>query len=143
MMKTIVVATDGSDAAMRAVAYSASLAKKYGAKVEIISVIQYSTVAYHDGSQVFYASMTDSLTKLANENVTKAANFLTDSDVPYDTHVFKGDARFILVNEVMEKFKPDLIVMGKTGTTLLTRILIGSTARYVSERADADVLLVK
>jgi len=74
MINTIVVATDGSEAAMRAVEYSTQLAKKFNAKIEIVSVIQYSTVAYHDGSQIFYASMTDSLTKLASDNLSKAAS---------------------------------------------------------------------
>ncbi|MDC2805372.1 universal stress protein [Leuconostoc suionicum] len=143
MINTIVVATDGSETAMRAVEFSTNLAKKFDAKIEIISVIQYSTVAYHDGSQIFYASMTDSLTKLASDNLSKAANVVEVEGVSFDTHMFKGDARFVLVNEVIENFHPDLIVMGKTGTTVLTRMFIGSTARYVSERADTNVLLVK
>jgi len=143
MINTIVVATDGSEAAMRAVEYSTQLAKKFNAKIEIVSVIQYSTVAYHDGSQIFYASMTDSLTKLASDNLSKAASVVEPTGVPFDTHIFKGDARFVLVNEVIENYNPDLIVMGKTGTTILTRMFIGSTARYVSERADTNVLLVK
>ncbi|GMA69089.1 universal stress protein UspA [Leuconostoc litchii] len=143
MIKTIVVATDGSEAAMRAVQYAADLAKKYDAKIEIVSIIQYSTVAYHDGSQVFYASMTDSLTELARDNLSKAAEILADEGIQFNTHMFKGDARFVLSNEVVKNFSPDLIVMGKTGTTVLTRMFIGSTARYVSERADANVLLVK
>lgn len=143
MINTIVVATDGSEAAMRAVEYSTQLAKKFNAKIEIVSVIQYSTVAYHDGSQIFYASMTDSLTKLASDNLSKAASVVEPAGVPFDTHIFKGDARFVLVNEVIENYNPDLIVMGKTGTTVLTRMFIGSTARYVSERADTNVLLIK
>lgn len=142
MIKTIVVATDGSDTATRAVKLSAEMAQKYNAKVEIVSVIKYPTLSNYDASYSFYDSMQSELTKLADEYIADASKIMQEANIEFGTHTFNGDPRFILVEDVQRELHPDIIIMGKTGTSVVSRLFVGSTARYVSEHAEANVLLV-
>lgn len=143
MINTIVIPTDGSDTALRAVKYGIGLAKKFDAKIIVVSVIQYPIVTAHTGGPILYEPISDGFDKAANENVSEAIDLIKAEGVAYDALIEKGDPRFVLTTQVVDQFHPDLIVMGKTGTNALTRLLIGSTARYVAENAETNVLLVK
>lgn len=61
----------------------------------------------------------------------------------HDVYLEKGDPRIVIAEKMVASLKPDLLVMGKTGTNKISRIFLGSTARYVSENAQTNVLLVE
>ncbi|GMA70691.1 universal stress protein family [Leuconostoc litchii] len=143
MISRIVIAIDGSEAAKRAVDFGVELAKKMDAKIDIVTVIQYPTITYYDSDQSFYDSLMKRMTDSASAKLDEAAAVVKDAEIAVDTHVFQGDARFVLADQVPEQLNPDLLVLGKTGTNIVMRVFMGSTARYVSEHADASVLLVK
>lgn len=143
MISRIVVAIDGSEAAQRAVDFSVELAKKFDAKIDIVNVIQYPTITYYDSDQSFYDSLVQRMTNTASAKLDEAAAVVKDAEIVVDTHVLQGDARFVLADQVPEQLSPDLIVMGKTGTNIVMRVFMGSTARYVSEHAETSVLLVQ
>lgn len=143
MINKIVVAIDGSEAAQRAVDFSVELAKKFDAKIDIVNVIQYPTITYYDSDQSFYDSLVQRMTNTASAKLDEAANVVKKSGIVVNTHVLQGDARFILADQVPEQLNPDLIVMGKTGTNAVMRVFMGSTARYVSEHAETNVLLIQ
>lgn len=83
------------------------------------------------------------MTNTASAKLDEAASVVKKSGIIVNTHVLQGDARFVLADQVPEQLNPDLIVMGKTGTNVVMRVFMGSTARYVSEHAETNVLLVQ
>jgi Universal stress protein UspA and related nucleotide-binding proteins len=59
----------------------------------------------------------------------------------YQTELLDGEPREELTIFPQEN-GIDLIVMGKTGTNALTRVLVGSVTRFVSEHSDINMLIV-
>ncbi|MGX7013543.1 universal stress protein [Vagococcus silagei] len=57
--------------------------------------------------------------------------------------VLSGDPKKYLSQSIPNEHKIDLIVLGATSKGLLTKLLIGSTAKYVVEHAQCSVLIAK
>ena len=120
MYRRILVGTDGSDTAARAVARAADLARACGATLLV------ATVAPDErGSAVLDA----------------AAAALHDSGVDVQTRLVHGDPADALVGLAAAE-RADVIVVGNKGMTGAARFLLGSVPNRVSHRAGCDVLIV-
>ena len=62
--------------------------------------------------------------------------------VPYPI-LAVGEYAGIFLSAICEKRKIDLLIVGQRGRSNLTRTLTGSTARYVLEHCESDVLVVR
>jgi nucleotide-binding universal stress UspA family protein len=140
MFKTIVVGTDGSDTADRAVNRAAELAALTGADLHLVSAYRQAPVRVGDGSVAEAADWSVGGDFKADAALQRTIARLRDKGISLNEHAPKGDpADGILAVAVREN--ADLIVLGNRGMRGTGRVL-GSVPNKVSHQAPCDLLIV-
>jgi nucleotide-binding universal stress UspA family protein len=143
--RNVVVGTDGSETAERAVEHAAKLAGAFGARLTIVTA--YAPGKGIDPQELEKAPedvrwrLVDAggAEDLANhaKGVAKAAG-VTD----VQTRVASGDPSAALL-DAAEDTLADVIVVGSRGMTGASRFVLGSVPNKVSHHAPCDVLIVQ
>jgi nucleotide-binding universal stress UspA family protein len=121
MYKRILVGTDGSTTAAKAVDRAVELAKISGASLTIL---------------------TAGIGEQAKEIVDKEAARHADAGVKIETRVDERDASTALV-EVADDGDYDLLVVGNKGMTGASRFFLGSVPNKVSHHVQRSMLIVR
>jgi nucleotide-binding universal stress UspA family protein len=133
---SIVVGTDGSERAERAVDRAGELAKSLDVKVHVVS-------AYGKGSDAGPGTSgreeTEKRTR-AGHYVSRAQQRLARFGVESETHVWPGEPADA-VARIADEQLAQMIVVGNRGMTGARRVL-GSVPNRVSHHAPCDVLIV-
>lgn len=141
-MKKILVPTDFSANAMKAAIYSAEIARRTGAIVYLLHVIEPVTYRirrpYPLHERLEYEIEDARMRAL---QTVKDALSETSRDVCIETAVTKGFATKAIV-EYSEHLKADIVVMGTKGATGLKEIFVGSVAASVIAGSKIPVLAV-
>ncbi|HLY47580.1 MAG TPA: universal stress protein [Solirubrobacteraceae bacterium] len=142
---SIVVGTDGSPRAERAVHRAGELASALGAKVHVVSgyrpgpVGVWTTAA--SGALAPTEIHDDGETRaLAQRCVDRAQERLRELGVASEAHVFSGEPAEALIH-VADAEAAQMIIVGNRGMTGARRVL-GSVPNHVSHHARCDVLIV-
>lgn len=140
-MKKIIVPVDFSEQSDYALKVAASLAKKHGAEILALHMLELNQAMF-TSSEGFYPEQTVFLLKLAEKRFNE---FL---DKPYVkgltvTPIIKHFKVFSEVNDVAAEHGVDMIVMGSHGSDGLKEIFVGSNAEKVVRNADIPVLVIK
>jgi nucleotide-binding universal stress UspA family protein len=140
MYRTIVVGTDGSETAQRAVDQATELAQAMEAELHVVSA--YEPVGGRiagapEGAAKVWAVAPDYEVEGV---VDQALSTVRERGVEAKAHTVKGDPVDALL-EVAERVHADLIVVGNRGMHGLGRVL-GSVPNKVSHRARCSVLIV-
>jgi nucleotide-binding universal stress UspA family protein len=143
MYTSIVVGTDGSDTAAKAVEQAIYLAKASGAKLHVVTAFQEASIkraqrelADAPSEVSAYHALRDGIDVTAGD----AKQLAADQGVTAETHVLEGDPADALI-DVASKSHADLIVVGNKGMVGAKRIL-GSVPNKVTHHADCSVLVV-
>lgn len=146
MFESILVGTDGSDAATVAVAHAVELARAVGARLQIVSAyepiaerhLRVARLPAPADVQWTVSGRADVLELLesARRDAERA------EVVSIETFARVGDAADAIL-DVAEEQKSDLIVIGNKGMTGATRFLLGSVPNKVSHHAPCSVLIVR
>lgn len=145
MYKNILIATDGSELAHKAVVQGFALAKAVGAKVTVVTVTEPWTAVVP--GEMGMAFPIDEYEKGASENAASIlATVKGEADttgVPCDTvHVSdQYPAEGIIASAKAQGC--DLIVMASHGRRGISRLLIGSQANQVVVHSTVPVLVVR
>ena len=142
-MKRILVATDGSTGADRAVDAASELAKQFGAELLIATVEQgYMQGELDELRWAKHATVEEVLTAVSREVLKRAGSRAQAIGIEASrTFTGLGDAAgFIL--EGTEREKPDLIGVGKRGRGRLGGLLLGSVSQKVVSLAPCGVHVV-
>jgi len=134
--ESIVVGTDGSDTAKRAVAEAVRLAKALGAELHVVSAYEPLRGVHVEGSSEI-ATLPDDL---VDSTLAQAAAVGRFAGVQVNTHAARGDPADALV-DLAEAVGASFIVVGNQGMHGAKRIL-GSVPNTVSHRARCNVLIV-
>lgn len=135
----IVVATDGSDQAMKAVEKSIELAEQEGNEVYLLSVA-YST---HEDLDEMPPNIQDKLEAEARQALEKAKAIFDNKKIKVETLL---EVDLVPANAIIRKSKEikcDQILMGSTGRSSLERAFMGSTAAKVVAQAPCSVTIVR
>jgi nucleotide-binding universal stress UspA family protein len=132
----IVVGTDGSDTAKRAVAEAVRLANALGAELHVVSAYE-PLRGVHVTGAAEVVPLPDAIVDSTLEQAAAVGRF---SDVAVTTHARRGDPTDALI-ELAEEINASLIVVGNQGMHGAKRIL-GSVPNSVSHRARCNVLIV-
>jgi nucleotide-binding universal stress UspA family protein len=141
MSEAIVVGTDGSETAKRAVQEAVRLAKALEAQVHVVSgfrPMQARVAGAPTGAAKVWRPLPDShveATMLEAEAAVRIAG------VKVKTHLVRGDPAEALLN-VARDVKASTIVVGNRGMRGGRRVL-GSVPNDVSHKADCNVLIVQ
>ncbi len=139
---TVVMSTDGTPFAARAVEAAFRLAKREGAKLIVISVIDTSVLADFVGEPPRQRrKMERELEINAEEAVARVGKLAAREGVDAEMIVKKGRPHIEIVT-VASQAEADLIVMGKRSGYRTGRNPVGSVTRRVVEDADCAVLVV-
>jgi nucleotide-binding universal stress UspA family protein len=145
MYKHILIATDGSELAHKAVVQGFALAKALGSTVTVVTVTEPWTAVVP--GEMGMAFPIEEFEKGAAEN---AANILTATKREADAagvaantvHMADQYPSEGIIATAKEK-KCDLIVMASHGRRGLSRLLIGSQANQVVVHSEVPVLIVR
>jgi len=143
LYKAIVVGTDGSDTAKRAVSEATRLAQALGATVHVVSAFEpvrgARIAGAPEGAAKIWAVAPDANVQAI---VDGAAVSVRTDGVEVKTHTVTGDPADALV-EVAEREHAELIVVGNQGMHGVRRVL-GSVPTKVARRAGlgCSVLIV-
>jgi nucleotide-binding universal stress UspA family protein len=140
MIQNILLATDGSAAAERAVDYAASLAIRFLGKVTVLHA--YTPVPGYLGEPNYNRALYENLDE-ARSVVERAAERLRTLGVSeVETDLVEGPPANVILG-VAETRQPDLIVIGARGLSTWQGMLMGSVSMAVTQRTERPVLVVK
>ena len=128
MSLKLLLATDGSAAAERAIREAVRIARVDGADVLVVSVVT--------GTQRF-ATNTNAL-----QDLERASAILGEAGVAAQAKLLKGDPAEAIL-EAARHFRPDLVVMGTAARTGLERIMAGSVSQRVVAGWTGPVLVTR
>ena len=139
-IKKILVPVDGSQEAVSACIWAVSIAKRTGAGVVLLHVVDMNQMSIMDRVSVS-GYVPDKLKKEGKRLLSEYTSHLTDK-VGIGTMLRMGDPGKVIVEEAEEQ-EIDLIVMGSTGQSELVSLVMGSVSQYVLHHTNLPVMIVK
>lgn len=139
MYDEILVPTDGSDAATRALDHALDIAGQYDARIHALYVVDanaYSTL--EAGTDVVISALEEE----GNEAIEAVADRAAAAGVETATEVTTGTVHRTII-EYADDHGIDLIVMGTHGRRGLDRYLLGSVTEKVVRASDVPVLTIR
>jgi nucleotide-binding universal stress UspA family protein len=145
MYEHILIATDGSDLAGKAVAAGFDLARQLGAQVTVVTVTEPWTAFVT--SETTFGFPVDEYEKTANESASRilagASELARKADLRCATVHAKDQFPAEGILETANKNSCDLIVMASHGRRGLGRLLLGSQAVRVLTHSTVPVLICR
>ena len=142
MYKSVVVGTDGSGTADRAVETAAELARQWGAPLHIVTGFRSGTAGMAAAAGApFGEAAADGFAKDAAEQVTENAATAWGEGIDVHRHSVGGHPADAIL-DVADQVGADLIVVGSKGMHGARRFL-GSVPNSVAHGAQCAVLIVK
>jgi nucleotide-binding universal stress UspA family protein len=145
MFRSIVVGTDGSETARKAVADAVQLAQLSGAKLHVVSA--YEPVPRGRLREEARQAPEDMQWMInpredVDATLAEAADRVREAGVDVDIFAREGDPADAIL-DVAEERDADLIVVGNKGMTGAKRFLLGSVPNRVSHHAPCSVLIIR
>ena len=140
MSESIVVGTDGSATAKRAVAEAVRLAKALGAEVHVVCAHDPMRGVAAAGASGFVVVPTEDDDEAVAATLADAQASVADDGVAVHTHAVRANPTDALVS-VAAQTGASLIVVGNQGMHGAKRVL-GSVPNSVSHKARCNVLIV-
>jgi nucleotide-binding universal stress UspA family protein len=142
MKESIVVGTDGSESAQRALDEAMRIAKALDAELQVVSAFEPLRGARIEGAPTGAAKVWAPLPDAQVEaTLSEAVAQVRLSGVPVSSHAVQKDPADALV-EVAETTGATLIVVGNKGMHSARRFVLGNVPNKVSHQARCNVLIV-
>jgi nucleotide-binding universal stress UspA family protein len=145
VFRTIVVGTDGSETAAKAVDAAVELAQLSDAALEIVSAYEpVSSQRLREEARQVPPDLQWMINRRADVDATlhHAAERARGAGVAPQTHARQGDPADAIL-DVAEELGADLIVVGNKGMTGAKRFLLGSVPNKVSHHAPCAVMIIR
>jgi nucleotide-binding universal stress UspA family protein len=145
VFRSIVVGTDGSETATRAVEAAVELAQLSGATLELVSAYEpVSGQRLREEARQVPPDLQWMINRRADVDATlqQAAERARDAGVAAQTYAREGDPADAIL-DVAEELGADLIVVGNKGMTGAKRFLLGSVPNKVSHHAPCAVMIIR
>ena len=148
MYQKILIATDGTELASKAMTHGLALAKTVGASVVIVTVTElWSVLDIAQRSETQGAKAVEEYEKWAADYATavlaNASETADDAGVPYETRHINDSHPADGILKAAEDANCDLIVMSTHGRTGVNRLVLGSEAVEVLTHTKTPVLIVR
>jgi nucleotide-binding universal stress UspA family protein len=148
MYKKILIPTDGSDLAGKAVHHGVALAKQVGASVVIVTVSEiWSSLEMAADAEIGQANPIElyeaAAAESANEILEAAKSIAAAEGIIAETVHVRDQAPAEGINQTAETHGCDLIVMASHGRRGLGRMLLGSQTAEVLAFAKVPVLVLR
>ncbi|EIM27889.1 universal stress protein [Microvirga lotononidis] len=145
MYKKILIATDGSSLAARAVEHGTNLAKSLGAAVILLTVTERFHVFALEADQVEEtpSSFRAHMRKLAERTLSESSDMAHNLGVEATTIHVEDDAPYQAIIRTAEDKRCDMIVMASHGRGGVSAMLLGSETMKVLAHSKIPVLVVR
>jgi nucleotide-binding universal stress UspA family protein len=141
MAQSIVVGTDGSDPAGRAVQEAIDIAARDGAQLHIVTAFP-DPAMFRERIASGATPVDVNLRDLAESVAMRQVREADEKGVKVETHAREGDPAEAIL-ETANEVNADLIVVGNRGLSGIKRFLLGSVSHKVSEHASCNVMIVR
>jgi len=139
VLETIAVGTDGSPTASMAVEAAVEMARRFDAKLVLLSAFKNSRNVSAQGHTDVELQWTTNRDARVREILARTEEQLRDAKVDCRTMIDEGDPADVLIR-LAEECDADLLVIGNQG---LQRRILGSVPNTVTHRAQCSVYVVK
>jgi nucleotide-binding universal stress UspA family protein len=143
VFKKILVATDGSKYAEKAVDYAVALAEAFGAELIVLSVVERAQLERLEP----YAK--ESVQEIKEQMKAKAKQFVDEAEkraesknIKVTKYVLEGDPAELVCDQA-ESEGADLIVVGIRGATGAQRVVVGSQAMKIVRSSKRPVFIAR
>ncbi|NVM93133.1 nucleotide-binding universal stress UspA family protein [Variovorax sp. SG517] len=148
MYKRILVATDGSDLSVRAVATAIDLALLSGAELVSVTVVHQQPYGYFEGSIVLNQREIETMQEQSDATAQRLVSVVQSTALAKG--VRSAQAMVMRSNQIAEAIitaaknrQCDLIVMASHGRRSLARLLLGSETLHVLTHSHIPVLVLR
>ncbi len=142
LFKKILVATDGSENAVKAASYGVNIAKATGAEVYALYVVSTEHAVTTRTVMGWSEAFEEYLANKGGAAIAYVEKLGKEAGVKVEPVFLKGiPAEKIL--EYTEESNIDLVVMGTQGLTGIKRFLIGSVAENVLRHSKVPVMIIR
>jgi nucleotide-binding universal stress UspA family protein len=142
-MKTLLAATDGSAHADRAVRLAGELAGAMNASLHLVTVADEPSVAIRKFADAESTSIGDVIESSNRSMLCDARKIATDAGAKeIHQHSIVGDAAAENILLVVQRVKPDAVVVGRRGRGRLEGLLLGSVSQKLAALAPCAVIIV-
>ena len=142
VLKKIMIATDGSETAEKAVDFGVKIVGLSGAKVYAIYVIDTTPYYSIPLDQVWSKEVYEQVEKMGHEITADVEKTAKAAGLEAESIVLKGDPAENIVNFAEEQ-NVDMIIVGSLGKGKFERLVIGSVSEKVVRHAKVPVLVVR
>jgi nucleotide-binding universal stress UspA family protein len=145
MFARIVVGTDGSETAKRALSEATQLAKQTGASLDVVSAFEPVPSSRLREERLEAPSDIEHAVNPhedVNAILAEAEQEVSGAGIQVRTFARQGEAADAIL-DVAEEQNADLIVVGNKGMTGAKRFLLGSVPNKVSHHAPCSVLIIR
>jgi nucleotide-binding universal stress UspA family protein len=139
MISTVAVSTDGSPTAEEAVKQAADIARRFEAKLVLLSAFPGSQGSTEDTGENIELQWTTSSPARVKTILERSEAALRQEGIPCETRSDEGDPADVLVRLAAE-CGADLLVVGNKG---MKRRVLGSVPNTVTHKANCTVMVVK
>ncbi|MED2008187.1 MULTISPECIES: universal stress protein [Brevibacillus] len=138
--KTVLIAVDGSDHAMKAAQQAIRMGKEDGTRFVLLTAV-IPPVAYAGVYGIGWED-TATLESWGKQTIRPYEELFEQAQVPYESKVLIGDPA-TLIKEVAQETEADVIVLGHHGMSGIAGTLMGSVTFKVIYRTKTPLLVVK
>jgi nucleotide-binding universal stress UspA family protein len=139
MYKNILLASDGSENAVRAAKEAVKVASNN--KESIINVV-YVIDLGQSKSDILHSNSKEEIEFERRKKNSKVIQFLNEANVNYKTTILRGEPGPELVKFANEQ-NVDIVVIGSRGLNALQEMVLGSVSHKVMKRVNCPALIVK
>jgi nucleotide-binding universal stress UspA family protein len=141
-IETVVVGIDGSEGSKRAAEHGVAIARHWGAKLKLVTVVRTPEGWWGiGGAPPSPESLSTALVEGQQRILSEFEENLNLEGVEYETVEELGDPVSRLL-AVAETSQADMVVIGRRGAGLAERVILGSTADRLTHLAPCPVLVV-
>jgi nucleotide-binding universal stress UspA family protein len=140
-VRRILVPVDFSEDSKAAASFAKSLAVRFNASVEIFHAIDFAP-GYGPYFPPEAVALELEIEERAAMRLEEILSGMSDVKEPVRSHVVRGSVTRSILDEV-ERFEPDLVVMGTRGHSNLVERALGTTAERTIRKAACPVIAVK
>jgi nucleotide-binding universal stress UspA family protein len=141
MLSKLLVPVDGSENSFRALDHAIYLAKKTGANITAMNVIENPPTVYVESQKLLNDLLANFRAESANI-LDKCKQIAEKSGVKIETVIGEGDAASTIVGYA-EKENFDTIIIGRRGLGRFKEMMLGSISNKVLHHAKCTVNIVK
>lgn len=141
----ILVPVDGSEISFSAVRHAAKIAKAFGSRLTLVSLIAenpFTEADFYYSSAIMKEYFVEAHAT-AKKALKQASIIAQEEGVEAETHIVTGLVNAEHVANTAEETGADLIVMGSHGRKGFQKIILGSFAQDVLGVSETPVLIIK